>query len=166
MRLLDTGTCQDNLRWVLLMLAMYWLSSRRKKPWLRPWPGSAATSKDTHTDWLDGMPSSTQRKTLPTNLCGSNSQSSLWFSFNQNSWRLSLNLLASSWIWTTLQEISWGLQICVLMDISKTLPENIWISAPSMKGFWQQIRYPDPPLYCNHCGLQSHSIQTCWHKNP
>ena len=57
-------------------------------------------------------------------------------------------------------------KICVLMDISKTLPENIWISAPSMKGFWQQIRYPDPPLYCNHCGLQSHSIQTCWHKNP
>lgn len=57
-------------------------------------------------------------------------------------------------------------KVCILMDISKPLPEKIWIQAPSLKGYWQQVKYPDPPLYCNHCGLQSHSQQTCWVKHP
>ncbi|CAH9124929.1 unnamed protein product [Cuscuta epithymum] len=46
------------------------------------------------------------------------------------------------------------------VDVSKTLPNKVWINCGS-SGFAQSIVYENRPLYCNHCLHLGHSDSVC-----
>lgn len=50
--------------------------------------------------------------------------------------------------------------VCVDVDLSKLLPNRIWI-AVAEGGFWQRIDYEDLPSYCENCHKQGHEISQC-----
>ncbi|KAL9671457.1 hypothetical protein QQ045_009025 [Rhodiola kirilowii] len=52
-------------------------------------------------------------------------------------------------------------RVCVELDITKSLPESIWINTGGDEGFWQQIVYENRLLFCTRCKLHGHSLENC-----
>ncbi|KAL9679188.1 hypothetical protein QQ045_017044 [Rhodiola kirilowii] len=50
---------------------------------------------------------------------------------------------------------------CVEIDISKDLPNEVWISTGAESGFWQEIVYENRLQYCSKCHLHGHLLSTC-----
>lgn len=51
-------------------------------------------------------------------------------------------------------------RVCVELDISKIHPSRIWIGYPG-GGFWQDVLYPNFPLFCSHCSKLGHNVDSC-----
>ncbi|KAG9444337.1 hypothetical protein H6P81_015677 [Aristolochia fimbriata] len=55
-------------------------------------------------------------------------------------------------------------RVWVEVDLSKELPDKLWIAVGS-SGFWQAINYKKLPSYCANCRLQGHSTNRCKFNN-
>ncbi|KAL9678285.1 hypothetical protein QQ045_016128 [Rhodiola kirilowii] len=52
-------------------------------------------------------------------------------------------------------------RVCMEMDITKEMPEEVWISTRPDSGFWQKIIYENSLQYCDKCKLHGHNLRTC-----
>ncbi|KAL9681158.1 hypothetical protein QQ045_012939 [Rhodiola kirilowii] len=50
---------------------------------------------------------------------------------------------------------------CVEIDISKDLPNEVWISTGPASGFWHEIIYENRLQYCSKCQVHGHLLSTC-----
>ncbi|KAL9668229.1 hypothetical protein QQ045_002606 [Rhodiola kirilowii] len=52
-------------------------------------------------------------------------------------------------------------RVCIEIDITKSLPDEVWISTGGENGFWQKIEYENRLLFCTRCNLHGHSLANC-----
>ncbi|KAL9676148.1 hypothetical protein QQ045_004361 [Rhodiola kirilowii] len=52
-------------------------------------------------------------------------------------------------------------RVCMEVDISKVLPDELWISTGADSGFWQKVVYESHLLYCSKCRLHGHDLVKC-----
>lgn len=51
-------------------------------------------------------------------------------------------------------------RVCVLLDVSQPVPEQIWIGI-GPRGFWQPIVCPFLPRFCSRCSRLGHTAEAC-----
>lgn len=56
-------------------------------------------------------------------------------------------------------------RVCVELDVSKELPQRIFIQTPS-RVIMQNVEYEDLPKYCSSCYKLGHVISECGTENP
>ncbi|KAL9665169.1 hypothetical protein QQ045_020580 [Rhodiola kirilowii] len=49
-------------------------------------------------------------------------------------------------------------RVCVEIDTTNNLPDDVWIATGKDSGFWQRIEYEDTLLYCSKCKLHGHNL--------
>ncbi|KAL9685801.1 hypothetical protein QQ045_023255 [Rhodiola kirilowii] len=52
-------------------------------------------------------------------------------------------------------------RVCIEIDSTQTLPEEVWIATGSESGYWQRIIYENTLQYCTKCHLHGHSLRNC-----
>ncbi|MQL82760.1 hypothetical protein Taro_015241 [Colocasia esculenta] len=53
-----------------------------------------------------------------------------------------------------------GARVNVQVDVSRKLPERIWVGIGA-GGYWQSVMYPDPPKFCKSCQRLGHLESNC-----
>lgn len=51
-------------------------------------------------------------------------------------------------------------RVCVELDVTQSHPHRLWVGFPG-GGAWQDILYPELPLFCSHCSRLGHSLNEC-----
>lgn len=50
---------------------------------------------------------------------------------------------------------------CVELDVTKTIPNKVWINLPDNQGFYQDIIVEGGLAYCSRCKLHGHDLASC-----
>ncbi|KAF9593789.1 hypothetical protein IFM89_025498 [Coptis chinensis] len=51
-------------------------------------------------------------------------------------------------------------RVCVEVDLTKALPDKVWLGKLTVTGRWKKVEYENLPLFCKHCTLQGHDEST------
>lgn len=62
----------------------------------------------------------------------------------------------------TIRKISPGTdRLCIELDLSKPIPQRVWLGTSIDKGFWQRIITEGRLDYCTVCELHGHNVEIC-----
>lgn len=50
---------------------------------------------------------------------------------------------------------------CVELDVTKPIPDSVWISLPNEKGYWQSIIVESKFFYYSKCRVNGHNLAVC-----
>lgn len=55
---------------------------------------------------------------------------------------------------------------CVELDVTKTIPDSIWINLSDNRSYWQIIEVESKLAYCGKCKVHGHLYEACRKKKP
>ncbi|KAF9591381.1 hypothetical protein IFM89_004066 [Coptis chinensis] len=65
---------------------------------------------------------------------------------------------------TAKRELGYYASVLVDIDLSKSIPEKVWIESKTYNiGFWQPIKLGKTPEFCSHCKGVGHTVANCKH---
>lgn len=50
---------------------------------------------------------------------------------------------------------------CVELDVTKGIPEAVWINMPDDRSYWQVVKVDSKIAYCSKCRLHGHNFESC-----
>ncbi|KAL9661984.1 hypothetical protein QQ045_026812 [Rhodiola kirilowii] len=52
-------------------------------------------------------------------------------------------------------------RVCIEIDTSNSLPDEVWIATGPQSSFWLKLVYEGRLLFCSKCRLHGHSLESC-----
>ncbi|KAL9658972.1 hypothetical protein QQ045_021145 [Rhodiola kirilowii] len=50
---------------------------------------------------------------------------------------------------------------CIELDLTKPIPNEVWVGYGNNQGYWQEITYESKLMYCSKCKLHGHDLSGC-----